>query len=64
MVHVYPLNDIYEHKLEGCDCKCNPCVDIKNELVLHYAFDGRDLIDELEGKPVIDLPDGGTIAAQ
>ena len=61
MQHVYPVDDLYEHNLEGTDCTCNPFVDLENELVIHYAFDGRDLIAALEGSSVIELPNGDYI---
>ena len=26
MIHVFPIDDIKEHKLEGTDCECGPKV--------------------------------------
>jgi len=47
--HVYPLNDLIEHELEGDDCICGPEVEpIKREdgsigwLVTHHSLDGRE----------------------
>ena len=47
--HVYPLEDIFEHNFIGINCLCNPYVEGKNNLIVHTAFDGRDLIEEIEG---------------
>ena len=58
--HVYPINDTFDHNLEGHECDCNPFIDFKNDLVIHSAFDGRDLIEEL-GDEIVDLPNGGQI---
>jgi hypothetical protein len=41
MIHVAPLHDIIEHDQSTHLCQCNPVVDIKNDLVIHYAMDGR-----------------------
>lgn len=48
-VHVYPLNDIVEHELEGDGCVCGPTPEIvegpdgEDEWVLtHHALDGRE----------------------
>jgi hypothetical protein len=41
--HVYPINDLEQHKLEGSDCKCNPVVD-EYGVVVHNSFDGREVI--------------------
>lgn len=60
--HIYPLGDIFEHDFSGLDCDCNPSIDWNGELVIHKAFDGRDLIAEIEQKLIIELPDGSSIS--
>jgi len=46
--HVVPINDIDEHDTEGNQCKCDPEIKILDELVIHNAFDGRELIEQAE----------------
>lgn len=50
MRHVYPLRDERPHVLEGTECPCNPEVDWTGPeaLVIHSAFDGRELIEQAE----------------
>lgn len=52
--HVYPRNDISTHDLEHQgQCPCGPRVEFLangDTLVIHNAWDGRDLIEELEAK--------------
>jgi len=60
MTHIYPLNDVFEHDLSGLDCECNPEIDFNAELVIHFAFDGRDLIEEV-GDRIVELPSGRQI---
>ncbi len=40
--HVYPNNDLKEHKLEGLDCHCEPEIDWENQIVIHNAYDNRE----------------------
>jgi len=40
--HVYPNNDIKEHKLEGLDCDCEPRIDWEYQIVIHNAWDMRE----------------------
>lgn len=49
-VHVYPVNDLVEHEIEGQDCVCGPEVEpVEREdgsfgwLVKHHSLDGREL---------------------
>lgn len=42
MIHVYPIADLREHKLEGRDCWCRPDVDEDEGIVTHYSLDGRE----------------------
>ena len=46
--HVYPLNDLHEHITEGVECPCNPAVEVigADLLIIHNAFDNREIIDE------------------
>jgi len=46
--HVYPVNDIAEHALGGFECECGPEIDFENNIIIHNAFDGRDLIEAAE----------------
>jgi hypothetical protein len=48
--HVIPVNDLEPHTDHGYNCPCNPFVDCDgdNVLVVHNAFDGRDIIEKLE----------------
>lgn len=57
MIHVYPVNDEREHELEGTVCPCEPHVEwhdpetgepYAQAMVIHRAFDGRDVIEEAE----------------
>lgn len=48
MQHIYPLNDIREHELEGTACQCGVEVDWENGLVIHAAFDHREIIEQAE----------------
>lgn len=46
--HVYPLNDLREHIIEGVDCPCNPTVEVvgANLLIIHNAFDHREIVEQ------------------
>ena len=49
MIHVYPLNDLEEHDLEGTQCKCEPRIIAEPNaemIVVHNSFDGREGVDE------------------
>ena len=47
-VHVYPVNDLIEHELEGEACVCGPVLEyVEGEegdgwLVSHASLDGRE----------------------
>lgn len=47
-IHIYPLDDLKEHVLESI-CDCLPTVSVENGelIVCHNAFDGRELIEEV-----------------
>lgn len=42
MVHVYPVDDLYEHAVETRLCWCQPRYDEEDNIVLHNAFDERE----------------------
>lgn len=44
MIHVYPVDDWIEHKLEGTGCICEPRVDFSygEGIVIHNSVDGRE----------------------
>lgn len=50
MIHVYPVNDLTEHELEGTCCWCQPDVDWNQPevLVVHNSADGRELRERRE----------------
>ena len=49
--HVTPTNDLFPHNEIGTLCDCKPEVEFVEDriVVTHNAWDGRDLIDEVEG---------------
>jgi len=51
-LHVFPVNDLRPHADSGYDCECQPSVKLEGDsvLVVHNAFDGRDIIEEIEGQ--------------
>lgn len=60
MIHVYPLNDDKEHDLTGTQCTCEPRIEFKDPfngeyyiegLVIHNAFDFREVMEGLYPKP-------------
>ena len=46
-INVLPINDIQEHSHHAL-CPCNPKIDTTDGvfLIIHNAFDGRDLEEE------------------
>ena len=42
MIHVYPLNDLREHEVDGGYCWCRPKVDFDEAVIIHNAMDGRE----------------------
>jgi hypothetical protein len=48
MQHIYPLNDLREHELDGTSCPCGVEVDWENGLVIHAAFDHREIVEQAE----------------
>ena len=39
--HVWPLNDMTRHVVNGQQCWCKPTM--KDGLVIHHSLDGREL---------------------
>ncbi len=50
MIHVYPLNDVREHDTESTLCPCKPRIDWSGPeaIVVHHAWDHREVHEELE----------------
>lgn len=48
MRHIYPIGDEKEHDTESTGCHCDPIIDWEKSLVIHSAFDGRELIEQAE----------------
>ena len=46
--HIYPINDDKEHDTESLKCECNPTIDWDNMLVIHNAWDFREIKEHLE----------------
>jgi hypothetical protein len=49
--HIYPVKDVFEHRLNGQPCECMPETDLDehgNIIIIHNAYDGRDIIEEVE----------------
>ena len=54
-LHVVPNGDIYPHDTEsGGQCDCNPTVEFENgdALIIHNAWDGREIFEEMDAGPV------------
>ena len=47
--HILPNNDLEEHE-ETTTCKCEPRIEIINGemLIIHNAFDQREIIEQVE----------------
>jgi len=48
--HVYPVNDLHEHVLEGTECPCHPRIEVSGGglLIIHNAWDFREVLEWLE----------------
>lgn len=48
IIHIYPLKDIWGHVTDGVDCPCQPEVIIEGGemLVVHSAFDHREIVEQ------------------
>jgi hypothetical protein len=51
VVHVYPTGEEELHRLVGIRCACNPKLEHypNATLVIHNAFDARELIEDAKG---------------
>ena len=49
-IHVYPINDLQEHILEGLDCPCEPTIEVVGAVLViaHNAWDNREIIEQAE----------------
>lgn len=54
-LHVVPTNDIYPHNTDDAgQCDCQPEVEFLeggDTMTKHNAWDGREIFEELDGKP-------------
>jgi len=57
-VHVYPLNDLRPHTLEGLECECVPRFEERDGalVIVHTAWDMREVFEQAqlpksEGRP-------------
>ena len=59
-IHVYPVNDKYEHTLEGKDCMCVPRVELEGAtlIIIHNSYDGREVIEEARGIIEMEMNNG------
>lgn len=52
-IHVYPVDDLFPHDTESAgQCECNPKIEFENgeTMVIHNAWDGREIFEEMEDK--------------
>lgn len=42
--HVYPIDDVAPHNVQGGPCPCEPRVEVQGQtaLIIHNSFDGRE----------------------
>jgi len=55
MIHVFPNDDIIQHDVLSHICQCNPVIDFENDMVIHYAMDGRE---QMEKEQILSLLKG------
>jgi len=57
MYHVYPINDLRSHEVEGTECWCRPYVEWQDPetgeihpegLTIHHSADCREAVEEAE----------------
>jgi hypothetical protein len=50
--HILPRGDIREHREAGTNCACRPTIERYGDaiLVIHNAFDARELIEEVRNQ--------------
>lgn len=51
-IHVYPIGDKKEHKLDGVDCDCSPKIEVEgaNLIIIHNAYDHREITEEIRSE--------------
>jgi hypothetical protein len=56
-LHVYPIDDIFNHKLVGTTCQCGPKIQVEGAtlIVVHNSFDKRELFENGEEKQCLNL---------
>lgn len=50
MMHIYPVDDLREHVVEGTKCWCKPQIDEEYDVLIHNALDGREQYETGERK--------------
>jgi hypothetical protein len=47
-IHVYPLNDLQEHVVDGPGCPCEPRIEVEGAVLIyiHNAWDHREIVEE------------------
>jgi len=48
--HIYPINDKREHDINTLYCDCEPRIDWENNMVIHNAWDMREIEEYLQGE--------------
>lgn len=48
--HVYPVNDLREHVVEGPHCWCQPQWDEEHDILIHNSLDQREKYESGELK--------------
>lgn len=43
--HVFPIEDMFDHYLDGRECWCNPDYDEENHVVIHNSMDMREFFE-------------------
>ena len=49
-LHIYPIKDKQYHSLAGLSCKCEPDIDWEDYIVIHHAFDMREIQEYINEK--------------
>ena len=50
-INVLPVNDLKEH-IEGVNCECVPRVEVEGAylIIVHNAYDHREIIEQIEAE--------------
>lgn len=46
-MHVFPIDDMWDHYLDGRECWCQPDYDEENQAVIHNSMDMREYFEAL-----------------